>query len=170
MGLYCCCFLYHPRSTALVSANFSGSRLNMLTVWYLIQTSVDLRSSNVILWLFKHTQLTGITRCTLSLVFTLIYFDLYFSKTPTCFSLRHSSSPPLCQLQLTIGWKCHPSRQSCYHLAERWSTEGPGETEREREMIMTQVVNVTRNSDRGLKDKICFRQSSLMIHTVYSDR
>lgn len=56
-------------------------------------------------------------------------FDLFIYKTHTCFSLRHSSSPPQYQRQLTIGWRCRPSRQSHCHLAEHWWTECPEDTE-----------------------------------------
>ena len=55
------------------------------------------------------------------------------AKTRTCFSLRHSSSPPLCQPQPTIGWKCRPSRRSRCHPAEHWWTECPEEAETDRQ-------------------------------------
>lgn len=75
----------------------------------------------------------------------------------TCFSLRRSSSPPQCQPQLTIGWRCRPSRRSCCHLAKHWWTECPEDTDRQTEKLFIKgplaVMSIMPGKNKAQGDK-----------------
>lgn len=66
--------------------------------------------------------------------------ERWSDKPRTGSSLRHLSSPPRCQQQLTIDWRCRPSRRTHCRLAEHQWTECPEEAEKDGKRINSSKV------------------------------